>query len=225
VGNDIVDLRAPGACGKACDARFVQRVLTVEERHELLRSESPDTLLWAFWAAKETAYKAVSKIYPDLSSAPGRFYVMFDSPKPGGLSGHMDGRVKTPGATARIRVFFHENHVHCIGTTAARNGLNEISWGVRAISPGGKNKHPHVCESAFVRKFAKERIARHTGRHGNDIRIQRDNMAQGLGPPIVYFNGKKADLDISLSHDNRFVAFAFFATGSIFTTPSIVTDS
>lgn len=209
MGNDIVDLAAPGAIGKARDARFVKRVLTGEEQRALSNSENPDALLWAFWAAKEAAYKAISKQISGISSAPGRYSVMLNNGNLSVRSGHVDGRVKTPEGLVCIRIYIHEGHVHCIATTAGHHGIDKIVWAVKAISPGEKTAYSHEFESSSVRKLATEQIALHTGRDGSDIRILRENRPRGFGPPIVYYKGKKADLDISLSHDGRFAACAF----------------
>ncbi len=207
MGNDIVDLKAPGAMGKAGNARFVRRILTIEEQQAVLCADHPDALLWILWAAKEAAYKAVSKSHPDVSFSPGRYSVKLKNEKPGVLG----GMVKTPGGIVRIRIFSHEDYVHCIGITASHSGLDRIVYGIKAISREEKMNHPPACQSMAARKLAKERIASYTGRDQDDIQIIRNNTARGQGPPMVYFKGKKDNIDISLSHDGRFVAYAFVA--------------
>lgn len=62
VGNDVVDLTAPRAAGRAADRRFVERVFTAEERDAIARAADPDLALWHGWAAKEAAYKVVSRV-------------------------------------------------------------------------------------------------------------------------------------------------------------------
>ncbi|MCH7755009.1 4-phosphopantetheinyl transferase family protein, partial [candidate division KSB1 bacterium] len=62
LGNDIVDLNEAGITGKFYSARFVERVFSREEKSAISLSENPDLTLWMFWAAKETAYKIISKI-------------------------------------------------------------------------------------------------------------------------------------------------------------------
>lgn len=61
VGNDIVDLTDPRTHGKAEDGRFLDRVCAPEERRAVLASPDPTVALWVRWAAKEAAYKIVSK--------------------------------------------------------------------------------------------------------------------------------------------------------------------
>ena len=62
VGVDVVDLHDPRCRGKEDEPRFLARVLSVEERALVTRSPAPATKLWRLWAAKEAAYKVVSKV-------------------------------------------------------------------------------------------------------------------------------------------------------------------
>ena len=61
LGNDIVDLADRRHVGKAGDHRFLQRVFTPKEQETILESLDPDHTLWLLWAAKESAFKTVSK--------------------------------------------------------------------------------------------------------------------------------------------------------------------
>ena len=62
VGNDVVDLDQPRCAGKAEDTRFVDRVFTAFERERIVEAPDPDRALWRRWAAKESAYKVVTKL-------------------------------------------------------------------------------------------------------------------------------------------------------------------
>lgn len=77
------------------------------------------------------------------------------------------------------------------------------------IAPDDGVDYPHDFPSRVVRDLAKEQIASYTGREKNEIQILRNKTARGQGPPMVWVKDKKTDMDISLSHDGRFVAFAF----------------
>jgi len=62
VGNDVVDLEDPRTFGKAGDERFTARVLDPAGLAAVRGAEDPDLELWCRWAAKEAAYKVVSKL-------------------------------------------------------------------------------------------------------------------------------------------------------------------
>lgn len=61
VGNDVVDLSDPRCAGKSLSERFLSRVFAVEEGELIHGSRQPDRMLWLLWAAKEAAFKVVSK--------------------------------------------------------------------------------------------------------------------------------------------------------------------
>jgi len=212
VGNDIVDLKAPEINGKALDNRFVQRVLNPDEQQMVLNSDHADCLLWAFWAAKEAAYKAVSKSFPDVSSSPRRypvgFEVGFDSDQTLNI---LSGVVNTPHGAVTVKLILNENYVHCIGLTGPVNSLKSIVFGMDEISPEkipGTDSVSEI-ESLFTRNLAKKHIASCFQVNEQDIQIIRQKEDNRINPPMVYVKGKKQDIDISLSHDGRFAAFAF----------------
>lgn len=210
IGNDIVDLKTADARGKAGDARFIARVFTVSEQEAIRRSAHPDALLWTFWAAKEAAYKAISKAAPDISSAPRHYRVAIDFQNRQNQPENAAGDVATPLGVAPVRIFCNMEWVHCMasaGLTATPFDIG-IIYGIREITP---DRRPvSVRESATAREAATAGIASFLGINPDDIRILRETGPRGQGPPMVHIKGKRAPIDISLSHDGRFAAYAFW---------------
>ncbi len=208
VGNDIVDLKHPGSRGRSKDQRFVDRVLTCEEKRMLLSSSDPDTLLWAFWAAKETAFKAVSKMWPTISAAPRNYRV---APVTGGVpaSGFPIAQavVTTPETEVGVKFIIHGSFVHCIGST--HNEFKDLFYGQHAIDLTEDSQPEPVQESLFVRQIARQRLAQVLDVNIEDIRIERKVHGKTTGPPRVVSRGKRVPVNISLSHHGRFAAFAF----------------
>ena len=206
VGNDIVDLKTPEAIGKSTDTRFIKRVLTPCEQQMLHHSEHPDTLVWALWAAKETAFKTISKSYPNISSAPGRYPVILDSKK----SSHCSkGEVMTPNGSVAIRIDFHEDYIHCIGIFSLADNLDSVVSGIGEIDTNtlaGQMDSISEKESSAVRRLAKKGIASYLQLNEQDIQIIRRKKVH---PPTVLAKGKIKNMEISLSHDGRFAAYAF----------------
>ncbi len=64
IGNDVVDLSDPETRQQGLHPRFDERVFDPRERALLGDSDSPHVLRWAFWAAKESAYKALKRLDP-----------------------------------------------------------------------------------------------------------------------------------------------------------------
>ncbi|MBS3808774.1 MAG: 4'-phosphopantetheinyl transferase superfamily protein [Desulfobacterales bacterium] len=208
MGNDIVDLRDANSAGKSQDERFVGRVLVKSEMREMERAKFPDKWLWSAWAAKETAYKVISKARPDIKSSPRSYEVSFEDAK---IGEKFPGRVATPAETVHILLSINENYIHCIGRTGKRPFWKDIISEANHIAPdpgcGGDCNSER--QSAAVRLAARKRIASIIDLRADDIAIERSKGPRGPTPPAVYIRGEMAEIDISLSHHGRFAAFAF----------------
>ncbi|MFO7861185.1 MAG: 4'-phosphopantetheinyl transferase superfamily protein [Desulfosalsimonas sp.] len=210
MGNDVVDLRTDGACGKSRDRRFVRRVFTASEQNRLAESQYPDACLWAMWAAKEAAYKAVSRIFPDSSAWPGRYEMVFDQP---GLPRDCAGTVSTPEGPVRVRLHWDENRVHCLGLIDSAGLWQDLTADV--LEPCA-DAHPEIQPSAkqlsaAARIAAAAAICLHTGLPHGLVSIERTRVSQRSAPPVVKINGIEEKIPVSLSHHGRFAAFAFLA--------------
>lgn len=206
IGNDIVDLAFSGTFFDDHYGRFLNRILTDEEQAALKSSSLPKHFLWVFWAAKESAYKAVARYFPRVSSSPKNYRVSFlpcaDSPV-------LCGTVATPAFPVRVQAFLQDDYIHCLGISGARADFGRVAAGVcRMVPEGGSDAIRPDQESRMVREAAKNRIAQLTGRRISRIDIRRRVVAGRKGPPEVLIAGRKADITISLSHDGRFGAFA-----------------
>ena len=211
VGNDIVDLGSPSAQGKNKDEKFIRRVFTDDEKQFIARSDDPDGILWRLWAAKETAYKVISKSNPGISSAPRKYQVCISSPMKGCT---VKGIVKTPdGADGRIQVtiYHYGDVVHCIGSSLSWDSEKQVIHGVDKIDDGYPPDYGQSSQyvSDLVRHIAGVRIAQHVPCDQKDIHFSKTTSACGQAYPIVQIDNQTCQIDISFSHDGRFVAYAF----------------
>ncbi|MBS3732987.1 MAG: 4'-phosphopantetheinyl transferase superfamily protein [Desulfobacterales bacterium] len=208
MGNDIVDRRAVDAAGKSRDARFVRRVLTDQEDRACRQSVDPDQYLWVAWAARETAYKAMAKSWPDISASPRRYQPVFDD-SIGGQN--LRGVVQTPKTPVYILVMIRADYIHCIGQT--RQSPEHLVWGVERLfaQPDPAGNHDPDRQSAVVRRAAATRVAACIKLPAADVGIRRrqDQVSRQILPPGVYIRGVYSEIDISLSHHGRFAAYAF----------------
>jgi len=199
--------------GKSRDIRFVNRVFTQDEQKRILNSANPDTMLWALWTGKEAAYKVVSKSHPVISSAPHAYKVNFEGEGIAELDSNssrrynFSGVVETPCGLIPVRIFQTCDSIHCIGTTGASEAIDSVAWGVRRIGRGLRVT-PHL-KSFIVRKAARRHLSLYLNRDPDEIEIHRLKGPRGLGPPIVYVKDQETGVDISLSHEGDFVAYAF----------------
>lgn len=211
MGNDIVDRRAGDAAGKSRDARFVRRVLTEQEHRVCRQSADSDQYLWTVWTAKETAYKAMAKSWPDISASPRRYQAFFED----GICGqNLPGVVQTPKTPVYIRVMIRADYIHCIGLT--RQSPEHLVWGVERLfaEPDQDGNRDPDRQSAVVRRAAAARVAACMELPAADIGIRRcqDQVSRQMSPPAVYIRGVRSEIDISLSHHGRFTAYAFYAS-------------
>jgi phosphopantetheinyl transferase (holo-ACP synthase) len=209
VGNDVVDLKEPENRGKSGDDRFLDRIFTVDERELIAGAQSPDTLLWSLWAAKEAAYKAVSGGDPSVCSIPRRYRVLLDGGEASGAidavqgsEGRLAGRVITPRGGVALRITVTEDYVHAVaaGSDAVLAGIiqrvDRMDCGEDA---GG--------ESAFVRGQLLREIACRLDCPVADLAVLKEQP--GSDAPRVFLRGRPLAANISLSHDGRFAAFVF----------------
>jgi hypothetical protein len=210
IGNDIVSLNGLGVRQKSANIRFLNRVFTPNEQRLIRCSDEPDRVLWSLWAAKETAYKVLSKKYENITSAPLRYEI---TPAVGDSATSYpfdSGAVAAPGDRVLFRLVSGEDFVHCIGTDAAEC-LDSIRWGVRRLDIRDRSEENPAYESRMVRQAAAEGIASFFDMDPQDVDIQRSRQRERSNPPVAYLQGNQMPGDLSLSHDCPFVAFAFIA--------------
>jgi len=204
---------------KSRNLRFVNRVFTTSEQRQIFNSADPDTMIWAIWAGKETAYKIVSKCCTDASSTPRLYEVnLYCKDKPGNsykFSAReisISGSVDTPYGQIYIRIFLACDYVHCVGATAPLETTDAVVWHVDRISPDSEVSPEY--ESMFVRDTLKKHLSAYVDGSPEDMEIRREKGTNGLNPPFVYLNGRRDEIDISLSHDGAFTAYAFTISDS-----------
>lgn len=246
VGNDVVDLTDPRCEGKAGDARFVARICAAPEAESIRGAQDPDRALWLTWAAKEAAFKVVSKLLPGPPPFEhARFLVTLPEAlanEPGGrapASGREAGRLPLAGEvrydrrTLPYRAGLYADAVHVVawspGAEAAEDGElpEEVSWGLRAMSPAGGGprdedwkpalrprftdrewSHVRTRASALVRLAAREAAAQRLDEAEGTLEIVCPGGPPGRTPPVLFRRGEPSPLDVSLSHHGRLVAWA-----------------
>ncbi len=200
VGNDVVDLKHPENQGKSKDDRFLGRVFTAEERDRIAGAARPDTLLWALWAAKEAAFKVVARDDPSVASTPRKYDIRIDpSTVPEEC---LTGRVITPRGEAALRIAVTDEYVHALSAAKASD-LDDIFQRVDRVDV----VEDPAKVSVFVRRQLLSEIAHCLDCPLGELSIGKEPL--GSGAPFVLRRGQPLAVDISLSHDGRFTAFAF----------------
>ena len=198
VGNDLVYLDDPEIAEHHLRPRFVERVCAPAECDRLALSGEPRVLLWSLWAAKEAAYKAAGKMRPGLIFAPRLYEV--DAAMT---------RVRYRDVEMGVRLSRDPLWVHAVAVCGDGDPARAVT-GVEPI-PGGRH------QSGAVRDLARRGVAAHFGLQEPRLAIERPRdpgARDGLAPPRLLLDGRPSGIDISLSHDGPFAAFAALPQGA-----------
>jgi len=169
----------------------------------LKNADNPDLALWSFWACKETAYKVVKKYLSAVGFVPRQWNVVLKTNR----SEYAEGNVDLLGKERiHVRLFSNPDYVHCVGTDNLKL-LNRLIWRVKALPEKEK-----INPSLFLRHCVTHDLAKIFSLKSDHIKIKRTKQDGELQYPQVYIDEKKANIDFSLSHDGRFVAYAFSGT-------------
>ena len=216
VGNDVVDLRHPRCQGKSRDRRFLERVFSFEEALVIYESGDPDRAVWRAWAAKEAAFKVVSKLMGD--PPPFQHSAFQFSP---------EGRVTYRGTEIPVRIEERPDRIHALAWHPPSDDAPRIRSEVKYLpeleheygSQWEKGLQPrfseqewrsvHRPDSALVRLNARSHLARVLGVAESAVEIVCDEGPPGQMPPRVLLEGREWAGDLSLSHHGRFLAWAF----------------
>ena len=227
VGNDVVDLTHPRTAGRSGDDRLLRRILAPDEADTVRRASHPDQALWMHWAAKEAAYKVASKLRgvpPVFAHAAFRVRM--------GEGRRMAGRLVVPAEVSweelrlPVELVATEQVVHALSWTGAPGPLPEwVSWAVaREDRPGAAWALPedelrarlspreaaaaHSRASAAVRVAARGDLSAVLGVAEDRLEIVCAPGDAGRSPPLLLVDGREAAVDVSLSHDGPWLAWA-----------------
>lgn len=214
IGNDIVDIGSDENLRKADNARLCQRVLTENERYALKsafkKSKRQQQLTFlALWAAKEATYKLLKKIDDTLLFAHAKFEVS-------GVEQIVHKR-KTLGSVIhnsneKVNVCWEisDSWLHC--TALLPDSPPEFITRIAIIDEAliaGDFSHQEMISiysepSKAVRNLAKALLCEQGLGHTEIIRHEEQRR---YSPPWIYVAGERIKhLDISLSHDGKFMA-------------------
>lgn len=231
VGNDVVDLRDPQCLGKDSDERFIARVFSQDEARAIRDAPLPHLALWVRWAAKEAAFKVVTKL---LGSPPPFEHAAFEvqADTVAEPSATLRGRVRYRGTRVGFTADRAPDRIHVLATHGAANGPDQRTHHeVRLFPELAHYSRPewrtslrnrfsdqewraiHGPGSALVRLRARADLARVLEVEESELEIVCEEGPPGRMPPRIVLRGEDYPGDLSLSHHGRFLAWAFTMPG------------
>lgn len=209
VGNDVVDLVDPRCVGKARDERFLARVLTARERTLVAEAVDPDRTLWTLWAAKEAAFKAVSKA---TRQVPVFVHADFEVQVQDEAGGNV--RWRRMELPFLVRGGRSTGSLHVVAwceppRPRMAGGSSTVDEGapLRERLSRRELRGVHSAASAHVRLEARAHLARVSGTPEEELEIVCEKGPAGRMPPRVLRRGAPAPWDVSLSHHGHLVAW------------------
>jgi phosphopantetheinyl transferase (holo-ACP synthase) len=188
IGNDLVDLEDSETRPEERHERFDERVFCTVERESIGASGAPDRLRWILWAAKEAAYKVARKADERAVFSPPRFQVHVDAT--------LRGRVHFAGRDYALLIDEAPGRVHAVASEKpweSHECLSRvITWDAEAQLAG-----------KAVRALARREIAAALDLPAEELEIEREGRI-----PVLSLGGRPLDVDLSLTHHGRFLAFA-----------------
>jgi phosphopantetheinyl transferase (holo-ACP synthase) len=235
IGNDVVDLTAPRTSGVASRTRFLDRVFTEHERDRILRAEDSDLEAWSTWAAKEAAYKVVSQLSEAPPVFIHRSYEVAweQGPAAGGeptaaaSPSHRSGTVQCDRGclTVCLEVEPERRFLHAVCTLSSppphhetrgvvdRIDREDAAWArpwsdLLEVMTAREREAVHSLPSAAVRIGARTDAARWLDVSLDRVEIVCAPGSIGRRPPRILVDGAPTIIDVSLSHDGPWIAWA-----------------
>jgi len=220
LGNDIVSLKQAGILNKSQHTRFVNRVFTPSEQFSIKNSVNPDITLWTMWAAKEAAYKVVSKKEAVPVFSHKKFEVKRIEPEE---SQEVQVYLNFSGNQYRGYAEICADYIHAY-VSSDNFSKEEIIFGIHQISQEEKMLwqdeerwpsffSPHEMdsirhlESACIRNLCKKHVAHILNCDISRLQIIRPTLNGKSQPPFLLVDDRACQIDISLSHHENWLAW------------------
>jgi len=190
VGNDVVDIRHPLCQPDTIHPRFDTRVFTASEIALLAASTQVHRTRWSLWAAKESVFKACRKLDSQVRFFPRDFEIRLS-----------DERAEVTHRLGRFDVWLDrtDDWVHALASQTGEMPDFRLDGDFFA-EPDGEEQH----SSERVRRLAQSALGAFLNLSPSEVEIVSTDSI-----PLVQRRGAPLPIDLSLSHDGRFVSCAW----------------
>lgn len=208
-GNDIVALKAINIA-RTKQQNFYKKILSLSEKelydHQFSAKIPFEFFVWLLWSVKESAYKYLQRITPELVFSPTRTIVNELELPTGNIPTKLEGRDFDHGAAYKGAVTFGGNILHfrslihedfIFSVVNDIDDFKNIYWGIQLISSSETEE-----QSKGVRVFLGERLK--TLFPDEDLQISKSVH----GYPVIIKNGVEFPVVVSLAHHDRYVAYS-----------------
>ena len=209
-GNDIVALSSINKL-RTCEHRFYSRILSASEQalyHQF--QELPfEYYVWLLWSVKESAYKFLKRIKPQLLFAPVKIIIQ-DLKSPSQISavnaddshwsGACSSNVYSGSVLLEETVLYFRSKIGTEWIASVANGtdnFDNVYWGVQSFAGAG---YQHQS------KAAKELLSNKLNVFlSGALRVDKST----IGYPVILKDFQDMQIAASLAHHDQFVAYSF----------------
>jgi phosphopantetheinyl transferase (holo-ACP synthase) len=215
-GNDIVSIAAINTV-RTKQPAFYKKILSeteIAQYHAAYSEIIPfEVYVWLLWSIKESAFKYLQRLDPELVFSPTRFIVSdLRKPEQSLTKSFGSSQLETTGLDDEVAwtgLISHEANVlysqsviypdliHSIVNHS--KSFQNVYWGIKTIT----NTQP-ANQSAAVRTFILDKLG--TLFSTKKLRIDKSEF----GFPVISDSQNQMPLPVSLSHHEHFVAYSFY---------------
>ncbi|MFA6085035.1 4'-phosphopantetheinyl transferase superfamily protein [Mucilaginibacter sp.] len=215
-GNDIVSIAAINTV-RTKQPAFYKKILSEKEIAQYHQAYADaisfEIYVWLLWSIKESAYKYLQRLNPELVFSPTRFIVNNlrkpEQPLTESLgSSQLEARGLNKGAWTGL-ISYDSSILHSQSVTYPdtihsivnnSKSFENVYWGMKTIA----DTDP-ASQSAAVRIFLLDKL----DSLFNNRKLQVDKSVHGI--PLISDGQNQMQLPVSLSHHEQFLAYSFNA--------------
>lgn len=195
-GNDIVALTAVDI-QRTISPNFYSKFIIPQERDLYEQSSALKTVpfydfVWLLWSIKESAYKYVKRLQPELIFSPSKFVV--ESIEEAG--DFLVGTVLFQDIKLYYSSLLTEEYIETV--VDAQKAFDDVYHEVIKIDQSDSES-----QSAAVRTLVLQKLKSVLRR--DDLTISKADA----GYPVIWLAGKPLDIPLSFAHHDCFVGYAF----------------
>ncbi|WP_296311429.1 4'-phosphopantetheinyl transferase family protein [Winogradskyella sp. UBA3174] len=185
IGNDIVDISEAKQSSNWERPRFLDKLFTPREQQLIKNSDNLFLMVWRLWSMKESAYKLYTQLNPSRFYNPKQFECEIND---------SEGEVIYKDFRCYLKTKTTSQYI----MSEARLDVKDmISESIKLDDSSPKNQSEAVKNKLF------SRIAEHYIILKKDLKLIKSEF----GIPEVYYNSKKLNISISISHHGNCGAY------------------
>ncbi|WP_426670213.1 4'-phosphopantetheinyl transferase family protein [Mucilaginibacter sp. McL0603] len=208
-GNDIIALKTINIA-RTKQKNFYRKIISASEKDLYDRQLSDllpfDVFVWLLWSVKESVYKYLQRITPELIFSPTRITIDQLVLPVNNFVGQLEGRGFDEDSAYKGIVSFGEHTLHSrsvineefiFSVVNGTDNFGHIRWGIQLI-----NSSDPDAQSKSVREFLIKKLSALFP--SSDLMVDKSRQ----GYPIILKDGVEIPLPVSLAHHGHYVGYS-----------------